>query len=126
MCNTRPHHLSYKCDRLLCILAVALSLYILPIYSPMTPIQISWTPDTKHTIQVVLVQPIIVFPSTANNTAHSTPMKLITAIKNPNPVIMCNGFAERLIIPSKASPSILERGLYSRYTVHGCLTLCTC
>ena len=76
----------------------------------MTPRQISCTPDTKQMILVVLAQPDTVMPRAASTTAHSTPMKLISATSTPNPVMKRMGLMDRLVMPSKARESILDRG----------------
>ena len=79
-------------------------------YSPITPRQISCTPDTKQMMQVVEAQPDTVAPSSASMIAHTTPRKLTAATSTPNPVMNRIGLTDRLVMPSKASPSILDRG----------------
>ena len=76
----------------------------------MTPRQMSCTPDTKQTMQVVEAQPATVAPSSASTMAHSTPMKLTAATSTPKPVIKRIGLTERLVMPSNARPSILDSG----------------
>lgn len=79
-------------------------------YSPITPRQISCTPDTKQMMLVIEAQPDTVRPSAASMTAHSTPIKLTSATNTPKPVMNRMGLMDRLVMPSNASASILDRG----------------
>ena len=49
-------------------------------YSPITPRQISCTPETKQMMLVMLAQPDTVAPSSASTMAQITPIKLMSAI----------------------------------------------
>ena len=79
-------------------------------YSPMTPRQTSWMPPIRQTMQTVLAQPATVLPISAPMTAHTTPMKLRMLNSIPMPVMSRMGLLDRLVMPSKARASILDRG----------------
>ena len=61
-------------------------------------------------MQTVLAQPATVLPSIAPMKAHTTPIKLSALNSIPMPVMSRMGLLERLVMPSKASASILDRG----------------
>ena len=55
-------------------------------------------------------QPATLLPVMATITDQTIPIKLKSATKNQNVVIMRIGFTDRLVIPSKASDSIFFNG----------------
>ena len=59
---------------------------------------------------MVEAQPATTLPRMASMMAQITPMKLIRLTTMPAPVMMRMGLLERLVMPSKASASILLRG----------------
>ena len=59
---------------------------------------------------VMLAQPDTVAPSSASTMAQITPIKLMSATITPNPVMNRMGLTERLVMPSNARDSILDRG----------------
>ena len=79
-------------------------------YSPMMPRQISCTPLTKQIMHVMLAQPATALPAIAVMSAHSTPMKLMSATAAPKPVIIRSGFTDRLVMPSTARAIIFFSG----------------
>ena len=79
-------------------------------YSPMTPTQTSCTPPTTQTMQMVEAQPATTLPMAACTMAQITPIKLMRLTTMPAPVMRRMGLLERLVMPSKASASILRRG----------------
>jgi hypothetical protein len=60
----------------------------------MMPRQISCTPLTKQIMHVMLAQPATALPAIAVMSAHSTPMKLMSATAAPKPVIIRSGFTD--------------------------------
>ena len=79
-------------------------------YSPMTPRHTSCTPPMKQTMQTIEAQPATDEPRMACTMAQMTPMKPIRLTTMPAPVMMRMGLLDRLVMPSKASASILLRG----------------
>ncbi len=58
----------------------------------------------------MLVQPEMVFPIAFVITAQRMPIKLSSAIMNPNPEIILMGFTDILVMPSIASATIFFSG----------------
>ena len=61
-------------------------------------------------MQTVEAQPATLLPMAAHTMAQMTPIKLTRLTTMPAPVMMRIGLLERLVMPSKASASILLRG----------------
>ena len=59
---------------------------------------------------MVEAQPATTLPSAACTMAQMTPMKLMRLTTMPAPVMSRMGLLDRLVMPSKASASILRRG----------------
>ena len=85
-------------------------MYILPMYSPMTPRLVSCMPPIKQMMLTVLDQPVMEFFKKYCTTDQITPMKLSSATNIPMPVINRMGLMLRLVMPSMASPSIFDSG----------------
>ena len=64
----------------------------------------------KQTMQTIEAQPATDEPRIACTMAQMTPIKLTRLTTMPSPVMMRIGLLERLVMPSKASASILLRG----------------
>ena len=76
----------------------------------MTPRQINWIPPIKHTILTMLAHPATVYPKIALTTAQTTPTRLKTDVRVPNPVMIRIGFTLRLVNPSNARARIFFNG----------------